>query len=177
MTALPGDLPRVRLAATVLAAAIACTGCLAQDDADAPTPTGRSSPDAQGAPGEPMHDGELQTLGELGELTAADEEAAVERARAFLTAFADTDQPEAAWWAGLQQHLTEDATLEYAYVDPASVPVTDVGRARLLRQGASASLVEVTVRTDVGAYTLTLTRLAAEDPWLVARADPPQDTP
>ena len=147
--------------------------CTAQEPPPAPTTSAPHSDEAHDH--EPSEDGELATLGTVTSLTAADEEAAAERAEAFMTAFATTAQPSADWWADVQGHLTTAAAEEYAYVDPAAVPVTEVGRARLVRSDASPSLVRTSVRTDVGTYLVTLTRLGADEPWLVARADPPPE--
>jgi hypothetical protein len=95
------------------------------------------------------------------------------RATAFLRAFARTDLDQAAWWNGVAGYFTPAAASIYHYTDVVNVPVHQVveGSARLAPD-TTLYRAQVTVRSDIGTYTVTLIRAGGD--WLVDRATPPQ---
>jgi hypothetical protein len=95
------------------------------------------------------------------------------RATAFLRAFARTDLDQAAWWNGVAGYFTPAAASIYHYTDVVNVPVHQVveGSARLAPD-TTPYRAQVTVRSDIGTYTVTLIRAGGD--WLVDRATPPQ---
>lgn len=139
-----------------------------------PQETVSSSASSSSEPQE--NDDDLQTLGPLGELTAADVASAHERAVDFLRAFAATDQKSSAWWAGIQPLLSPSAAEDYSYGDPAEVPTFEIQPVPVRElPGGSPSLLQVQVATSRGDYVVTLTRTSNIDPWLVSRCDPPDE--
>ncbi|WP_369370341.1 hypothetical protein AB1046_16290 [Promicromonospora sp. Populi] len=100
--------------------------------------------------------------------------AARDAALATITAFAATDQTAAAWWAGLRPLLTPQARPVYQDVDPRLVPVTAVTGDPEVTDETSTLLAEVAVPTDIGAYTVLLTRADGAAPWLAEQIRPPE---
>lgn len=97
-----------------------------------------------------------------------------EAAEAAMTAFARPFLDYQTWWAELSPLLTQQAQQDYAYIDPANVPVHGVvGDARITDQ-TSTYVATVTVPTDVGPYLVTVTRTDATASWLVASITPPE---
>lgn len=101
-------------------------------------------------------------------------QAARDAARATMTAFAATDKAEDAWWAGLEPLLTPQARPVYQDVDPRLVPVTEVTGEPKVTDETSTLLAEVAVPTDVGRYTVLLTRADGAAPWLAEQIRPPE---
>jgi hypothetical protein len=100
--------------------------------------------------------------------------AAVAAATGAVAAFARPDLPYERWWAELAPALSVQAQMDYQYVDPINVPARAVTGPAVLVDEASASVAGVQVPTDVGPYTLTLSRDGAEAGWLVERITPPE---
>ncbi len=100
--------------------------------------------------------------------------AAREAALATMTAFAATDQTATAWWDGLKPLLTPQAQPVYQDVDPRLVPVTEVTGAPEVTDETSTLLAEVAVPTDIGPYTVLLTRADGAAPWLAEQIRPPE---
>ncbi|MFI9484911.1 hypothetical protein ACIG47_00850 [Promicromonospora sp. NPDC052451] len=100
--------------------------------------------------------------------------AALDAARATMTAFAATDQTAAAWWDGLEPLLTPQARPVYQDVDPRLVPVTQVTGDPEVTDETSTLLAEVAVPTDIGPYTVLLTRADGAAPWLAEQIRPPE---
>lgn len=100
--------------------------------------------------------------------------AARDAARATMTAFAATDQAAPAWWDGLKPLLTPQARPVYQDVDPRLVPVTEVTGEPELTDETSTLLAEVAVPTDIGPYTVLLTRADGAAPWLAEQIRPPE---
>ena len=94
-------------------------------------------------------------------------------AAAALTAFAHPDLSYEQWWTALRPHLSAAAQVDYAYVDPASVPAKAVTGAAQIVDESSAYVAGVQVPTDVGTYTLVLSRVDGTAPWLTERITPP----
>ncbi|MBE1877529.1 hypothetical protein [Myceligenerans pegani] len=99
--------------------------------------------------------------------------AAVSAATAAVTAFSDVDQSAEAWWRGLSPLLTPQARVVYEDVDPRNVPVRQVTGPASVVDESSTLLTEVTVPTDVGAYTVMLVRADGGSPWLTEQIRPP----
>lgn len=99
---------------------------------------------------------------------------AVEAAQAAMAAFARPSLDYTTWWAELSPLLTQQAQQDYAYVDPANVPATAVTGPPSVVDETSAYVASVEVPTDVGRYTLVLTRADAASPWLTSRFTPPE---
>lgn len=102
--------------------------------------------------------------------------AAVKAARNAMAAFARPRLDQETWWTELSPLLTPQAQLDYAYVDPANVPVAAVTGPGTLMDETSAYVTSVEVPTDVGTYTLVVTRADADAPWLTSRITPPAGT-
>lgn len=100
--------------------------------------------------------------------------AACDTARATITAFAATDQTAAAWWDGLEPLLTPQARPVYQDVDPRLVPVDEVTGEPEVTDETSMLLAEVAVPTDIGSYTVLLTRADGAAPWLAEQIRPPE---
>jgi hypothetical protein len=100
--------------------------------------------------------------------------AARDAALATMTAFAATDQTAAAWWDGLKPLLTPQARPVYQDVDPRLVPVAEVTGAPEVTDETSTLLAEVAVPTDIGPYTVLLTRADGAAPWLAEQIRPPE---
>jgi hypothetical protein len=94
-------------------------------------------------------------------------------ATAFMRAFARTDLAQQQWWDGVSGYFTPDAAAAYEGTAVANVPVHSIteGSAKLVR-GSTKYRAQVTVKTDIGTYTVTLIR--ADDQWLVDRSTPPK---
>lgn len=101
---------------------------------------------------------------------AAAEQAAV----AAMTAFARPDLPSEQWWAEVAPHLSPQAQVDYQYVDPINVPARSVTGLATPAEAPSASVARVQVATDVGTYTVVLSRADAAAAWLVERFTPPE---
>lgn len=100
--------------------------------------------------------------------------AARDAARATMTAFAATDRTAAAWWDELEPLLTPQARPVYRDVDPRLVPVTEVTGEPEVTDETSTLLAEVAVPTDIGPYTVLLTRTDGAAPWLAEQIRPPE---
>ena len=99
--------------------------------------------------------------------------AALEAGTTVLELFARPTLPSAEWWAALAPVLSEQAQLDYADTDPAQVPAHQVTGAARLVETSSALIATVEVPTDVGTYTVVLSRDAADQAWLAERITPP----
>lgn len=130
-----------------------------------PTPTGSIPPDGLDA-------GEV--LPTAAPATAASLRAAVTLAGNVMTAFARPTVDATTWINGLYPFLTQSAAAAYSGTDPAQVPVHTVLRPGAVVEGSTAYALVVRVPTDVGEYTVSLTRKKASDPWLAERITPPQ---
>ena len=173
---------RVAWAAGMFAVAAALAGCASapattEPAQGAPPPTVTAPGDAGGYSGAPdgvvdEDTGEVITARPVPTWDAASREGALEAARAAMTAFARPELDHDAWWAGLEPLLTQQAALDYAYVDPANVPATALTGPATVVEETSAYVTTVEVPTDAGPYAIILTRQDAAAPWLTARITP-----
>ncbi len=104
---------------------------------------------------------------------AASRDAAVRAAITAVTAFG-ADLEASAWWRELEPLLSPSAQEAYAATAPENVPVGAVKYGFLpASDPPSAFLAEVDVGTDVGVYTVLLSRAGPGEPWIVERFVPP----
>lgn len=99
--------------------------------------------------------------------------AAADAATTAMTAFARPSLDYATWWGELEPLLSADAAQDYAYVDPANIPATQVTGPATLADETSAYVARVIVPTDVGDYVVVLSRSDGAAAWLVTRLTPP----
>ena len=99
----------------------------------------------------------------------------IDAADTALRAFARPGLDHETWWAELQPLLTQQAAEDYAYVDPANIPASEVTGAGELVDETSAYVGVVEAPTDVGPYTVILNRKSGADEWMVSRITPPED--
>lgn len=174
-------------------AVLVLTGCTGQDQGAAPTPgPGTTPPAATVSPSGPAtpdldrytpppsglvdeDSGETIEPREVPTWDDASRGEVVEAAETALRAFAKPGTSHEQWWSDLEPLLTPQAAEDYAYVDPANVPATEVTGAGELVEESSAYLGTVEVPTDAGPYTLILNRRDAGSPWLVSRITPSED--
>lgn len=100
--------------------------------------------------------------------------AAVIVADKLMTAFARPTVDAATWINGLYPYLTQSGGAAYEGTDPAQVPVHKVTGTGTVVEGATAYALIVRVPTDIGDYTISLTRQKLTDRWLADRVTPPQ---
>lgn len=99
--------------------------------------------------------------------------AAVTVAEKLMTAFARPGVDEKTWIDGLYPYLTQAAGTAYAGTDPAKVPVNEVTGPGVVVEGHTAYALLVTVPTNIGEYSISLTRQSPTDAWLANRVTPP----
>lgn len=103
------------------------------------------------------------------------EQAAAEAAIATMTAYVgrgSVNRDE--WWQNLAPHLDAIATRDYAWLDPANIPANQVTGPAVITRGETPTLAYAEVPTDVGAFSLTLSRKDGASPWEAGRIEPPQ---
>lgn len=98
---------------------------------------------------------------------------AVAAAEAVMGAFARPDLPYEQWWAGVEPLLSSAAAEVYSSVDPANIPVRTVTGPGAVVEESSPYVAWVEVPTDVGTYTVLLSRETTAG-WLGERITPPE---
>jgi hypothetical protein len=93
---------------------------------------------------------------------------------AVMRAFARPDRHHDSWWAEIEPLLSSEAQIDYAYVDPANIPASQITAEPTLAEDSSPYIAHVQVPTDVGTYTVLLSRQNANAPWLAERITPPE---
>lgn len=177
---------RMRMAGAALAAALLLAGCsvpTAEPPAALPSATPSGSPavpesvrSLTPAPSDAEPDDGVQPgRHEAPEWDEASRQAVVDAAVTAMTAFARPGLAFDAWWEDIEPLLTPEAARDYAYVDPVNIPAAAVTGPAVIVDDTSAYLAHVEVPTDVGAYTLILSREDARAPWLVSRFTPPEE--
>lgn len=135
-------------------------------------PPVQPAPTAQGHTDED-NEGVFETPGAYPTWDAASRTAAKTAAVQAMGRFARPEISAQAWWREFAPLLTPAAAQAYAETDPASIPVRRVtGKARIV-DDRTPFLARVSVGTDIGDYTVLLSRGGAGDPWLVERLTPP----
>ncbi|WP_448073299.1 hypothetical protein [Georgenia yuyongxinii] len=169
----------VRAAAAALLALALLTACSPDAEAPEPTPpataTPSATPSASPGPSDPAPMEDVAGQGAPHPPPVWDDAAkAAAQARAveFMTAFARPDLPADQWLAGIQPLMAPEARETYAAVDPAQVPASALTGEAAVRDGTSPYIATAVVGTNAGDYTVTLSRTADGEPWLVQYADP-----
>ena len=130
-----------------------------------PTSTGTLPPDGKDA---------HETLPAAPTADPSSTAAAVVVADKLMTAFARPNVDATTWINGLYPYLTQSGGAAYEGTDPAQVPVHKVTGTGTVVESATAYALLVRVPTDIGDYTVSLTRHKPTDPWLADRVTPPQ---
>lgn len=181
------DVQRLAIGAGIAAVvALALSACSGQGESPSttttppPTPASTSTPLDLGqftpAPAGAIDEdtGETITARPVPTWDQQSRAAVVEAAQTAMAAFARPSLDYDTWWAELSPLLTQQAQQDYSYVDPANVPAAAVTGTGTLVDETSAYVANVQVPTDVGTYTLVLTRVDAASPWLASRFTPPE---
>lgn len=92
----------------------------------------------------------------------------------LMVAFARPTVDATTWIDGLYPYLTQSGGAAYEGTDPAKVPVRYVTGTGAVVEGATVYALIVRIPTDIGDYTISLTRQRPTDPWLADRVTPPQ---
>ncbi|MFF2772823.1 hypothetical protein ACFVUP_37570 [Streptomyces bacillaris] len=101
--------------------------------------------------------------------------AAIAVAERAMHAYARPALPASVWLEGIAGFLTPQAVAAYRYTDPSQVPVTAVTGVGVAGAGEDyVTNATVTVPTNVGTYTLQLTRPELSAGWLVNVITDPQ---
>jgi hypothetical protein len=174
---------RRRAGGVILVAALVVGGCGAGADVAALSPTSTSAL-GTGTPAwqefTPAPDGMVNE--DTGEVVGAHPEPAwdeasradaVAAAGEVMECFARPSLDHETWWADLEPLLSAEARDDYSFVDPRNVPASSVTGPAVLVDDTSAYIAVVEVPTDVGVYTLTLSRLHGDAPWSTERIVPP----
>lgn len=163
---------------TLFAAALLCVSCAPAGDTTAASPTITApSPSASvflSADGGPQAPGSTvpATLGIAWDQASRD--AAVELAQDAMVDFARPGVDEKQWANDVARWLTPQATVDYSFVDPSTIPASNVtGPATLAVDEANGFGVTATVPTNAGVYSLQLLRTDKTAPWKVNRFTPP----
>jgi hypothetical protein len=169
---------RGALAAAAVIALGSLTACAASDSPAAPPPSATQSSPPGPAPIPTLaqpDDGEGTAPDALPSpvTDAASDGAALALATKAMTAFARPQVPAPQWWADLSPLLSNPARRAYADTDPANVAAHEVTGDATLAPSASGYLATAEVPTDVGVWTLLLTRPGQNAPWTVERFTPP----
>jgi hypothetical protein len=171
----------IRQGAVVAAAVIALgslTACGASDNPGAAPPSAAQSSAPSPAPTPTLTDpdtgeGTAPDLLPSPSTDAASDAAALALATKAMTAFARPQVPAPQWWADLLPFLSNPARRAYADTDPANVSAHGVTGPATLAAPVSGYLATAQVPTDVGVWTLLLSRPGQNAPWNVERFTPP----
>lgn len=163
-------------------AALVLAGCAGQDEEAPPAPPSSTpatpvTPDLDQFTPPPSglvdeDTGETITPQPVPEWDETSRQSVVAAAETAMRAFARPDLDYETWWAELEPLLTPQAAEDYAYVDPANIPVREVTGQGTIIDDTSAYVAQVEVPTDAGRYWLILNRQDADAPWLVSRITP-----
>ena len=165
-------------AAIIAASILMLTGCVGDDSSPTPTPSLSTSgvvipgsehitPAPTGYPD--ADSGETITPQPVPTWDAASEASALTAAEAVMTAYARPDLSFDDWWADVQPLLDDQATRDYAYMDPARIPANQITGPAVLTDTTSAYVAFVDVPTNIGTYRVILSRTDAASPWLTSR--------
>lgn len=161
---------RSLLATTLILSAVLVTGCTGQskETASATSPSSHAN--------EQAHEHFEDDHGPIPSPSwdEADRSAAITAAETAMRAFARPTVSQDEWWVEIEPLLNQQASIDYAYVQPQSIPATKVTGAGTITDDESALVVFVDVPTDAGTYNIILNRSGAGEPWLVARFVPPE---
>lgn len=174
---------RTVIGGLALVASLVLVGCADQDDGShreqtpSPSPVTPTTPDLDQFTPPPSglveeDTGEPVSPEPVPEWDEQSHDSAVAAAKQALSAFARPDLDYDTWWADLEPLLTPQAAEDYAYVDPANIPVREIAGEGHLLDETSAYLATVQIPTDNGRYSVVMTRKSGGAPWLVSRLTP-----
>lgn len=158
----------------VIGAIIALAGCTSSPQvgaASGPSAPGALPTATLGAPAMDDH-GDAAALAPSPTWDPASEVEAVRVATGALTAFARPDLDEQTWWTGLAPYLSPTAALAYQGTDPANVPARALTGAGQLEGESTPYLARARFPTDVGMYTVLVSRDGAGAGWVVEAITP-----
>jgi hypothetical protein len=163
---------RLAVAALPLAALLTLTGCIPTTDTG-PLPSDTSSspadgttPDAQVAPEDDA------TVIPVPPAASSSESTAITAAEHAVATFARPDLPYQQWINELYPLMSQAGAAAYEGTDPANIPVRQVTGDGTVLDGATDVALIVEVPTDVGPYTVSLSRSSTDAPWLADRIRP-----
>lgn len=117
--------------------------------------------------------GAAPTPGHLG-LDDASRDQAIALADRALALYARPDTAYDQWWGDLAPLLSAQATIAYATVDPANIPVRTMTGDAKLEGWDTPEVARVPVPTDVGVFLVVLSRSEADPVWRVERFMAPE---
>lgn len=102
-----------------------------------------------------------------------DEAGASLAAETALLAFSQVQAGYDLWWAGLEPLMHPFSAEEYSYLNPANIAAFEITGPGVIAADSTTLVVEVTVPTSVGDYTVTVVRQPGSNAWLAASFIPP----
>ena len=169
---------REEAAIVPLAAILLLAGCVGGTGTSQPEETVETSnspassrPTTSANPTAPKDDATAQAVPEAGVNSQA---VAISAAEKVVTAFGRPGLDYQTWINGLYPVLTQTGAAAYEDTDPATVPVHQVTGSGVIMPGSTEVALIVTVPTDAGPYTVSLSRPGSTAPWLADRIRPVQ---
>ena len=104
-------------------------------------------------------------------------DAALAVADQAMSLYARPTVPAAQWLAELKPLMTAQAAADYAYVDPAQIPISTHGTGELVIDEGNGYAASARFGTPDGTYVLALHRGGAGEAFKVVRFTPPAGTP
>lgn len=155
--------------AAALVAALSLSACgNGEEEPDRAAQTNQTHADE-----EPHWHEEADTSTYTNELSAEDEQEAMQRAESFVTAAAHHDD-EGEWWDRVEPFLTDTGIPNFNAVNPQTIEYTKVDGEPELHEVQTANLVQVDVSTDGPTMRVLLTR-GGSDEWMVERWEYAED--
>ncbi len=169
---------RATAAIVPLAAILALAGCVGGAGTGQPDgATGASNSPASSRPtssANPSAPKDDATAAPVPEADTNSQAAAISTAEKVVTAFGRPGLDYQTWINGLYPLLTQTGAAAYEDTDPANVPVHQVTGAGTIMPSSTNVALIVTVPTDAGLYTVSLSRQSSTAPWLADRIRPVQ---
>lgn len=169
---------RATAAIMPLAAILALAGCVGGAGTGQPDRTtgasndpASSRPTSSANPNAPKDDA---TAAPVPEADTNSQAAAISAAEKVVTTFGRPNLDYQTWINGLYPLLTQTGAAACEDTDPANVPVHQVTGAGTIMPGSTNVALIVTVPTDAGPYTVSLSRQSSTAPWLADRIRPAQ---
>ena len=173
-----GRTVRCAIGIVPLVVILTLTGCVGGAGAGKPdattAPSGGTTSTAKATSATPAVPSDDATAVPVPEAGANSQTAAISAAEKVVTAFGRPDLDYQTWINGLYPLLTQTGAAAYEDTDPANVPVHQVTGAGTILPGSTDVALIVTVPTDAGPYTVSLSRPASTAPWLADRIRPAQ---
>lgn len=109
-------------------------------------------------------------------LDDAAKKSAATTAQTVMKAWAAHHDDKAAWWAGVQPHLSQQASQDYEATDPRNIgdfKIEDSTKPRLM-PSSIPEVAHVGIMTDKGEFDVMLTRSTDDPTWRANRIDAPE---